>query len=197
MLEPRQEFEGTILFYENDEINEVLFFIKGLVDIGFMINKQEQYCLRLHKDSIIGAYNICCNKRTKFIYKAQTHCKGMFIRRSNWKDIMSNPDLTIVTTNFEKSVTTYYQDKIYKNMIREKHRAINKWMKRADYQAIISLKDVKMADPRHNLSVIAEGEESLQPDIEKLSAKIDGCVKSNTKIMDCFDVLKVRYAELE
>jgi hypothetical protein len=70
VLEPRIEFEGTVLFYENDEINEVIFFIKGIVDIGFTINHKERYCLRLHKDTIIGAYNMQTNKRTKFIYKA-------------------------------------------------------------------------------------------------------------------------------
>lgn len=92
-LEPRQEFEGTILFNENDEINEVIFFMKGIVDIGFMINRKETFCLRLHKDSLLGAFNLCTNKRTKFIYKSMTHCQGYFIRRSNWKSIMDEPEL--------------------------------------------------------------------------------------------------------
>lgn len=68
-LEPRQEFSKVLLFDENDEINEVIFFIKGVIDLGYKINKKEIYCLRLHKDSLLGAYNLCTNKRTKFIYK--------------------------------------------------------------------------------------------------------------------------------
>ena len=103
-LEPRQEFEDTILFNENDEINEAIFFITGKVDLGFMINKKEIYCLRLSKDSLVGAYNLNTNKRTKFFYKASSYCTGYFIRRSNWKALMGDPDLKIVTRAFEKSV---------------------------------------------------------------------------------------------
>jgi hypothetical protein len=33
---------------------------------------------------------------------------------------MDNKELEIVTTNFEKSVTTYYKDKIYSRMVAEK-----------------------------------------------------------------------------
>lgn len=120
VLEPRQEFEGTTLFHENDEINEVLFFMKGVVDVGFMINRMENFCLRLNKDIIIGAFNMCSSKRTKFIYKAQNHCKGYFIRKSNWKDIMGDPELRSVTIPFEKSVTKYYHEKIFKRMTAEK-----------------------------------------------------------------------------
>lgn len=119
-LEPRQEAEDTILFNENDEINEAIFFITGKVDLGYMINKKDIYCLRLQKDSLLGAYNLNVNKRTKFIYKTQSLCKGYFIRRSNWKEIMGDPELKVVTRAFEKSVYQYYKDKIYKRMIKEK-----------------------------------------------------------------------------
>lgn len=56
---------------------------------------------------------------------------------------MGNPELMIVTTAFEKSVTQYYKDKIYKRMMKEKQSYIAKQKKRADYDAIISLKDMK------------------------------------------------------
>ena len=39
-LEPRRENGDTIIYYELDDFVEVLFFIKGEVDIGFEINKR-------------------------------------------------------------------------------------------------------------------------------------------------------------
>jgi len=164
----------------------VIFFIKGIVDLGFMINRKETYCLRLHKDSLLGAYNLCTNKRTKFIYKSVSHCSGYFIRRSNWKSIMDNPELEHVTACFEKSVTTYYKEKIYKRMVKEKQQMISKQKKRADYQAIISLKDVKRNLKTKDETVMIE-EEYIKNDIASLHSKVEKCEESNSKILDCFD----------
>ena len=63
-----------IIFNELDEVNEVIFFNTGSVDIGFEINHFKQFVLRLSKDIIIGAFNLSFNKRTKFIYKAKNYC---------------------------------------------------------------------------------------------------------------------------
>lgn len=198
-LEPRVEFGGTILFNENDEINEVLFFIKGIVDCGFMVNRQENYCLRLNRDIIIGAYNICTNKRTKFLYKAKKDCSGYFIRRSNWKSIMDDPELKMVTDNFERSVTKYYQEKILRRMTYEKQRSISKWKKRADYQAIISLKEVKPEGWHKDVAIDvgADGPLDFKEEVQILSKKVGTCQDLNTNILGSFDELKVKFAELE
>jgi hypothetical protein len=39
-LEPRQELAETVIFGELDEINEVIFFIRGQVDVGFEFNRK-------------------------------------------------------------------------------------------------------------------------------------------------------------
>jgi hypothetical protein len=58
ILEPRQEFNEGIVLNELDEVNEVIFFNKGSVDIGFDINRNKYFVLRLTKGVIIGAYNM-------------------------------------------------------------------------------------------------------------------------------------------
>lgn len=37
-LLPRYEKAGTILFAENEEVNELIFISKGNVDVGFTLN---------------------------------------------------------------------------------------------------------------------------------------------------------------
>ena len=49
-LEPRHEEMDVILHNELDEVNEAIFFEKGMVDVGFEINRKANYVLRLNKD---------------------------------------------------------------------------------------------------------------------------------------------------
>jgi hypothetical protein len=91
-LEPRHEHAETIIFDELDEVNEVIFFHRGCVDLGFEINRFKHYVLRIKDDLLIGAYNLSANKRTKYIYKTGTVCTGFFIRRENWWEVLSNEE---------------------------------------------------------------------------------------------------------
>ena len=45
-LEPRREEKNTILLAENDEVNEVLFFVKGIFVVGFELNKKSYYLIK-------------------------------------------------------------------------------------------------------------------------------------------------------
>jgi chromosome segregation ATPase len=107
---------------------------------------------------------------------------------------MGNPELEIVTSAFEKSVTQYYKEKIYKKMNREKQNYISKQRKRADYQAIISLKDMKDGKGRPSPPPV---ELNFEKEVSNLQSKVEMCQDANSNILDSFDVLKVRYAELE
>lgn len=60
-LWPRFEHKGTVLFEELEEISEVIFLSKGLVDVGFEINKKKKYVMRYTDQVVIGAYNCCFN----------------------------------------------------------------------------------------------------------------------------------------
>ena len=73
---------------------------------------------------------------------------------------------------------------------------ISKQRKRADYQAIISLKDVKREMKTRDETIMME-EEIIKTDIASLHSKVERCEESNSNILDCFDKLKVQYAELE
>lgn len=63
-FEPRYDPKDSIIFRELEEIQEVLFQEKGIIDIGFEINRRPKYVLRMNKKTIIGAYNCFENKKT-------------------------------------------------------------------------------------------------------------------------------------
>lgn len=87
-LEPRKFAEREYINYELDEVNEIIFIEKGEYDIGYEVNKMEKFKLRMGDNSVIGAFNICFNKRQIFIHRTYKECFGFSIRKSNWKEIM-------------------------------------------------------------------------------------------------------------
>ena len=46
-LEPRCEQPGTVLFKTIEEVDEIFFIEKGSVDIGFEINRDTKFIIRL------------------------------------------------------------------------------------------------------------------------------------------------------
>ena len=87
-LEPREFNANEIIYVELDEVNEVLFIQSGEYLIGYEVNKHEKFKLKMGAKSVIGAFNICFNKRQIFIHKTSTECKGYSIRKQKWKEIM-------------------------------------------------------------------------------------------------------------
>jgi hypothetical protein len=91
-LEPRFEPRGTVLLEEMDETNEVIFFTKGTVDIGYVMNLRTKYVIRQKDSVIIGAYCCSFNKRAIFVYRCKTDCFGNFIRKEFWKEALDTED---------------------------------------------------------------------------------------------------------
>ena len=53
-LEPRREDANCILFLELEPFLEILFFMKGSIEIGFEINRKNHFILRKKNKIIIG-----------------------------------------------------------------------------------------------------------------------------------------------
>lgn len=62
-LEPRYMDKDEIIFRELDEVNELLFIERGEYDIGYEVNKLDKFKMRMGSKTVIGAFNICFNKR--------------------------------------------------------------------------------------------------------------------------------------
>jgi hypothetical protein len=83
-------------------------------------------------NTVIGAFNICFNKRQIFIHKTHTECKGYSIRKSKWKMIMDEfPDFF---NTLKKKVFYEYVNNIRRPLIEFKKKDIIHFDQRADFQ---------------------------------------------------------------
>ena len=113
-LEPRIEEAGITLFEELEEINEVIFFNKGLHEIGYDFNGTRKFPLVYKNVAVIGAYNLTSRKPSNFIYRTLTVCEGYFIRRGPWKAILENNSQ--IAPDFKANIIANYEKKIRKKL---------------------------------------------------------------------------------
>lgn len=73
--------EGTIMFRELEEIQEVIFVLTGNVHVGFEINRRTKFVVQFTDKAIIGAYNCANNKKTIFVYKSASDVRGLMLRK--------------------------------------------------------------------------------------------------------------------
>lgn len=145
-LEPRFEKKHTIVVDELDEFNEIIFFSRGQVAVGYEINKQKWYCLRYIDKSVIGAYGLTFNQRSDLVYTTLTPCHGFSIRKSNWQKILSdNSEMAII---LKQNILIQYLTYVRSKVLVKKKRAIIKMCERNDHQMILASehKDFELAE---------------------------------------------------
>lgn len=89
-LMARQEKAGEILFHENDEVNEILFIMKGCVDVGFTQDRDVKYVLRFIDKILLAAYNATFNIKTVAAYRCFTRCSGFSLKKKCWENIIDD-----------------------------------------------------------------------------------------------------------
>ena len=182
-LEPRFEPRGTVLLEEMDEVCEVIFFTKGTVDIGYLMNYNTKYVVRQKESVIIGAYCCSFNKRAIFVYRCKTDCFGNFIRKEFWQEALNTEDGEFKHYLMNNVKHTFNQTKTRINIIKKQN--IDHLKKRADLQQILVISnnyEQSCSDSEHD-----EGEEGnnhedhceisetceLEEIVEEYEAKID------------------------
>ena len=63
-LEPIFANENTILYNELDEFGEIIFVQKGIVSIGYELNKTKKMATKYTDHCVIGAYGVTFNQRS-------------------------------------------------------------------------------------------------------------------------------------
>ena len=134
-MEPRREEKDTILLQELDEINELIFFDNGTYEIGYEINRVEKFVIRFKNHKVLEAYGATFSKRSAFIYKTTTECKGYFIRKCNWQKILSNH--VELADDMKIKIINDYEFNIRKKINRAKRIDTKVWEDRHDYEGIL------------------------------------------------------------
>lgn len=76
MLTPRKIQKGCKIFVEQEEVDELLFVMKGSYAIGFEINKIEKMIIKQNNASVVGGFEFAYNRRSMYIYKSRTEIQG-------------------------------------------------------------------------------------------------------------------------
>ena len=138
-LEPRKFAARETIYYELDEVNEIIFIETGEYNIGYEVNKIEKFKMRLGQNTVIGAFNICFNKRQIFIHRTHGECAGFYIRKKHWKKIMDNyPEFFSI---MKRKVLYEYITKIRKPIMAHKEKDIVHYDQRADFQQVLALRN--------------------------------------------------------
>lgn len=59
--------------------------MSGGVDLGYDINRNTKYVVRLEGPMQLGAYEMCFNRRSQMIYKSSKNSdNSYFMRKKNW-----------------------------------------------------------------------------------------------------------------
>ena len=81
---------------ELDEFGEIIFVIQGTVALGFELNKNYTMCKKFENNCVVGAYGLTFNQRAAYNYKAISSCKGYFIRKNLWLELLeNNPEIAV------------------------------------------------------------------------------------------------------
>lgn len=131
-LEPRLEERDVILLHELDDFSEVLFFIKGAIDIGFELNRKKYYVLRKKKHFIIGDHGCVFNHKSNYIYKTHLPCEGFSIRKNDWKNLLKDYDE--IAQQLRLKILQEYFFKIQIKVNKEKNLLKRKISHRSDIQ---------------------------------------------------------------
>ena len=73
-------------------MNQIIFVMDGNYKVGFEVNKNEYYKLKITRASrgtVIGAFECFFDKRSVICYKTtnERDLTGYFIRKHNWKSL--------------------------------------------------------------------------------------------------------------
>ena len=92
----------------------------------------ERYAIRYRDKCIIAAFGVTFDNRSQYIYKAVTNCHGFFIRKENWKTLLSEQDQTIVKL-LKRSIMVDYLWKFRSKIIVQKKKILEHFKKRSDF----------------------------------------------------------------
>ena len=135
-LEPIRYKKGTRITKELEEVGVINFISDGEIHVGFEINKQEIYTMRFKKFSINGAFDVTYKQRSQFLFKAGSNCKGFFIRKQAWQNILDESESQI-SKNLKQKILIDYLWNFRSKIVSQKNKVIGQYKGRSDFQNLL------------------------------------------------------------
>ena len=73
-----------IIYNELQDVDEIYFFEKGSIDLGYQVDGKKLFKLRFREFNVVGSFYATFDRKAMFITKSYTYCTGYFIRKLNW-----------------------------------------------------------------------------------------------------------------
>lgn len=116
-LEPRFDKRGVFIYKALQETEQLFFIMDGAIDIGFELNNKIKYCLRLQNGNVVGAFNCTFNKKTLYTYRVQKDVTSFVVRKSDWRNLMKNPEFEAMTYKMKQNIEKNYFQNIRNKMV--------------------------------------------------------------------------------
>jgi len=145
--------------------------MKGLIYIGYEINKQRHFCVKYQDSCVIGGFGVTFDQRSAFIYMSMTETSGYFIRKRIWKDILEeNPD---IAKKLKQNILTDYIVSLRSKVIIAKRKQKDKLSQRKDHQNILCIDDEDVENQRAILENNMDGSEDEFQDFEDVQGSFE------------------------
>lgn len=107
-LEPRISHSQEVIIMDEEQLEEIVLFEIGEIDIGYFIKKKLLYKIRIKDRVALGAYHITFNRSSNYVYKSANLCQGYSIKRARWMEIIKNANEHI-SLSFKQQILQRYQ----------------------------------------------------------------------------------------
>ena len=86
--------------------------MKGAVDVGFEIDREPKYVVRLSRGNAIGAMECTFDSKNPFIYKVKEALESYYIRKAQWKDLVNNSAYKELTLSLKEKIRSSFSENI-------------------------------------------------------------------------------------
>jgi CRP-like cAMP-binding protein len=85
---PRKFKKGTMIYKEDDDVEELYLIRTGLLSIGFTLKAEKFSGKEVGQRSCIGAYYVINQKKAEFFYEAATDVEAIGINGTFFMDVI-------------------------------------------------------------------------------------------------------------
>ena len=122
---PRNFRQRSMVYTENDCVEELYLISKGVVSVGFTLSGMKYPILEFGKKAVIGSYYVFKNTISEFYYQAKTDVEVIGINKEYFLSVINNHKSK--SKPIKDICIKFYEEKIRKKVLKYRERAIKKF----------------------------------------------------------------------
>jgi len=183
---PRIFKQGTIIYKEDEDVEELYLIRKGSVAVGFTLKGQKYPSKELTVKNTFGDYYVFANRKSEFYYEAKTDVEAIGITKSHFMEVVGKykekGDEIIKATNKR------YAEELRSDIIKARERVLKKYNMVNPYESIKIVEKEERAPLEPNKkTLVSEGDSDAEAGKiieEKLESVSNELAKYNKNILN-------------